>query len=233
MTSTVSKPVRLKLLEESILRRLGSWQEQYPEGDGPRDPDLEADIYSLLYATLPGVASVLPGVGWKANDPRGDYSCRFTSVLNEAFTRILAKCPTELLRKTSLKQLRGYVTRTMSNLMINHYVRKQTYTRIIDRFAGMSEVDQRAANPTLARIVKEKVAYFERRTGVTYNKAFKQIEIWEASSDPELQAMANALQLRYVDGLSYYDIGLELNVREKDVDEILKKAKELLRRLKP
>ncbi len=233
MTATVSKSVQLKLLEDSILRRLRAWQEKYPDGDGPQDRDLVADIYSLLYATLPGVASLLPGVGWKANDPRGDYSCRFSSVLNEAFTRILAKCPTELLRKTSLKQLRGYVTRTMSNLMINHYVRKQTYNRIIDRFAGMSEVDQRAANPTLARIIQEKVAYFEKRTGVTYDEAFKQIEVWEASSDPDKQNMASALQLRYVDGLSYYEIGHALNVREKDVDEILQRAKELLRRLKP
>ena len=45
--------------------------------------------------------------------------------------------------------------------------------------------------------------------------------------------MASALQLRYVDGLSYYEIGHALNVREKDVDEILQRAKELLRRLKP
>ena len=233
MTATVSTPVQLKLLEDSILRRLRVWQEKYPSGDGPRDRDLEGDIYSLLYATLPGVASVLPGVGWKANDPRGDYSCRFSSVLNEAFTRILAKCPTELLRKTSLKQLRGYITRTMSNLMINHYRRKQNYNRIIDRFVGLSEVDQRAANPTLARIIQEKVAYFEERTGVTYDKAIQQFEAWEASSSIEERTMATAMQLRYVDGLSYYDIGLELNVRKPDVDEILKRAIKLLRRFKP
>ena len=233
MTTTVSKPVRTESLEDSIFRRSHAWQEKYPNGDGPRDRDLEGDIYSLLHNTLRGVAPVLPGVGWKANDLRGDHSCQFTSVLNEAFTRILAKCPTELLRKRSLKQLRGYVTRTMSNLMINHYRRKQTYNRIIDRFVGMSEADQRAANPTLARIVQEKVAYFEQRTGVTYDKAVQQIEAWEASSDSKERTMATAIQLRYVDGLSYYDIGLELNGDEKDVDEILRGAKEILRRFTP
>lgn len=231
MTATVSQSVPVESLEDSILRRLRVWQEIYPNGDGPRDRDLEGDIYSLLYATLRGVASVLPGLGWKANDPRGDYSCQFTSVLNEAFTRILDKCPTELLRKKSLRQLRGHVTRTMSRLMINHYARKQTYQRIMDRYVGMSEVDQRAANPTLARIVQEKVAYFEQRTGVTYDKAIQQIEAWEASSDSEDRTMAAAIQLRYVDGLSHYEIGLELNVGE--VDEILRTAKELLRRFQP
>ena len=233
MTVAVSKSVPARLLEDDILRRLQAWQEEYPNGDGPEDRELLGDIYSLLHATLPGVASKLPGVGWKANDPRGDYSCRFSSVLNEAFTRILDKCPTELLRKKSLKQLRGYVTRTMSRLMINHYVRKQTYERIMDRFAGMSEIDRRAANPTLARIIQEKVAYFEQRTGVTYDKAIQQIEAWEVSSNLKERDMAAAMQLRYVDGLSYFDIGLELNVSESDVGEILRTAKELLRRLEP
>jgi len=73
MTATVSKSVPAESLEDSILRGLRAWQEKYPNGDGPRDRDLEGDIYSLLYVTLPGVAAVLPGVGWKANDPRGDY----------------------------------------------------------------------------------------------------------------------------------------------------------------
>jgi len=243
MTATVSKSVPAESLEDSILRGLRAWQEKYPNGDGPRDRDLEGDIYSLLYVTLPGVAAVLPGVGWKANDPRGDYSCRFSSVLNEAFTRILDKCPTELLRKKSLRQLRGYVTKTMSNLMINHYRRKQTYNRIIDRFVGMSEVDQRAANPTLARIIQEKVAYFEDRTGVTYDKAVQQIEAWEASSDMEERTMAEAMQLRYVEGLGYIQIAKELEIckcREDvecmckdEIKRMLKNGRDRLRKLKP
>ena len=50
-------------LEQRIFQRLGDWQRKYPNGDGPRDPELESDIYVFLYSELRRVAPLLPGLG--------------------------------------------------------------------------------------------------------------------------------------------------------------------------
>jgi formylglycine-generating enzyme required for sulfatase activity len=138
-------------LEEQIFQRLSEWQRTYPQGDGPRDPDLEGLIYQFLYRELRGVAAVLPGLGPQANNLRADVSCRFTNVLNKAFLKIIEKYPDQLMQSKSRKQLTGYVSRTMSNLMLTHYRRKGTFKKIVEQL-GLTESEDAQISTALAAI---------------------------------------------------------------------------------
>ncbi len=218
-------------LEERIFQRLHAWQQAHPDGQGPRDPLLESDIYSFLYRELRGVAAVLPGMGWMANHPKADVSCRFTSVLNKAFLRILEKSPNELMRARSRQQLTGYVSKTMSNLMLNHYRRKGIFRRIAAQLGMTSEEDAQVRD-ILTHLTKEKAEYFESRTGVSFQQGLELIRQWDDSPDPVVKARGQVLRLRYVDSLSYDDIAADMAMSKTDVENLLVQAKYHLRKLK-
>lgn len=217
-------------LEDQIFQRINEWQRKYPNGDGPRDPELEGLIYQFLYRELRGVAAVLPGLGWQANHPRQDVSCRFTSVLNKAFLRIIEKSPDKLMQSKSRKQLTGYVSRTMSNMMLNHYKRKGTFKTIMQKL-GLNEAEDAQVRDILSNLAEEKAKYFEQRTGMTFSQGLEVIDRWDQSDDPNHNARADVLRLRYVDGLSYDDIAREMMIDRNTVENLLYRAKYHLRKL--
>ncbi len=217
-------------LEEQIFQRINDWQRKYPGGDGPRDPDLEGVIYQFLYRELRGIAAVLPGLGWQANHPKQDVSCRFTSVLNKAFLRIIEKYPDKLMQSKSRKQLTGYVSRTMSNLMLNHYKRKGTFKRIMQKL-GLTEAEDAQVRDILSHLAVEKANYFEERTGMQFSQGLEVINHWDQSNDADENARADVLRLRYVDGLGYDDIAREMMIDRETVENLLEQAKYHLRKL--
>ena len=233
MTASIPTAAANETLEDRIFRRLKEWQEKYPAGDGPRDSMLEADVYDFLYRELRGVATDLPGMNWKANDPRADVSCRFTSVLNKAFLRILEKYPDKLMQIKSRNQLTGYFSRTMSNMMLNHYKRKGTFRRIVERLGLTEDEDEDAqAGDILSRLTEEKGTYFEKRTGIPFAAGLKQIREWDNSTDPDWNNRAQVLRLRYVDSLGYDEIATEMGLDRTAVENLLEQAKYHLRKLK-
>ena len=216
-------------LEEQIFQRLSSWQCKYPNGDGPRDPELEGLIYQFLYRELRGVAAVLPGLGWQANHPQQDLSCRFTSVLNKAFLRIIERSPDKLLQSKSRQDLTGYVSRTMSRLMLNHYKRKGKFQRILGKLGLTAQEDAQVLD-ILSRLTEDKAIYFEKRTGLSFSKGLEVIDSWDRSSDPAENARASVLRLRYVDGLGYDDVAREMLIDRDKVENLLEQAKYHLRK---
>ena len=231
MVKIAQQPDVKKAIEDRIFQRLKAWQEKYPNGDGPRDPELESDIYHFLYQELRGIAAVLPGLGKQAVNERVDVSCRFTSVLNKAFLKIIEKYPDKLMQSKSRKQLTGYVSRTMSNMMFNHYKRKGTFQRIV-KTLGLTEAEDAQVRDILAHIADEKGDYFHERTGISFSQGLELIRQWDESNDPDQNACANVLRLRYVDGLGYDDIAREMNVDRVSVENLLEQAKYHLRKLK-
>jgi len=231
MTTASPKPVVAELLEDCIFRRIRELQLADPEGDPPvRDAELESDIYKFLYRELRGVATVLPGMGWQANDPRRDLSCRFSSVLAKAFTRILDRCPEKLTRAKTRKHLTGCVSRTMSNMMLNHMKRKKRFSRIAEDIAYTEHADT-ITNDILSQLTDERAEYFEARTGMLFEKAFRLIADWDISPKMSDHNRAMVLRLRYCDGLSYDDIALEMNIDSPGVEKLQEQAKYHLRKL--
>ena len=222
-------PKENESLEDRIFRRLGEWQKQYQHGDGPRDKELESDIYQFLYRELRGVAAILPGMGWEANNPKVDVSCRFTNVLNKAFLRILERYPDKLLRAKTRQQLTGYVSSTMSNMMLNHYRRKGTFRRKIEEFFGMTEAEQQHTSAILARLTQEKASHFETSVGVPFVKGLEMMTTWSESDDRELRDRAKALELRYAYGLSKDDVAERMGMPRTELNKLIERAKHHLR----
>ena len=226
---TTKPEVKAESLEDRIFRRLREWQAEYKDGNGPRDTELESDIYHFLYRELRGVAMILPGMGWESNNPKVDVSCRFTSVLNKAFVRILEKYPDKLLRAKTRSQLTGYVSSTMSNMMLNHYKRKGTFRRKIEEFLGMTEQEQQATSAILAKLTQEKAIHFEKSVGVPFVKGLEMMKTWEQSNDVEERNRARALELRYAYGLSKEDVAERMGIARTELDRLIERAKHHLR----
>ncbi len=218
-------------LEDQIFQRLHAWQVEHPDGEGPRDPELEGLIYQFLYRELRGIAAILPGLGRRAIDPQQDVSCRYTSVLNKAFVRIIERYPDKLMRIKSRQQLTGYVSRTMSNLMLNHHKRKGKLRKIMQQL-GLTEAEDAQVRDILSHLAEEKGSYFEQRTSLPFAQGLEVIQRWDQSEDPQENARAAVLRLRYVDGLGYDDIARELHLDRGMVENLLEQAKYHLRKLR-
>jgi DNA-directed RNA polymerase specialized sigma24 family protein len=218
-------------LENRIFERLREWQRQYPGGSGPRDVELEQDIYTFLYAELRHVAPLLPGLGPRANDAAADVSARFTEVLNQAFTRILEKYPDRLMRTQSRRQLTGYVSRTMSSLMLNHYRSQRAFQRAL-RSHEVSNREDAEVQDILSQITSARAAHFENRHGLPFESALELLQHWESSDDAELKACSEALRLRYVDGLSYDDIATALDQPRSEIELLLRRGRYRLKTLR-
>ncbi|MCA8995036.1 MAG: hypothetical protein KDA88_23870 [Planctomycetaceae bacterium] len=215
MSSDNQSPENVDPLEEKIFQRLRQWQDKHPNGDGPRDSELEGLVYRFLYRELRGIAAVLRGLGPQANNQQGDVSCRFTSVLHKAFVRIIEKYPDKLMQSKSRKQLTGYFSRTMSTMMLNHYKRKGTFQKIVEQL-GLTEAEDAQVRDILSHLAEEKASDFEKRTGILFEKGLEVIKRWDESNDAEKNAWATALILRHVDGLGYDDIARELGMERFD-----------------
>jgi len=226
--SSMNDPSRIK---NEIFTRLREWQKQHTAGDGPRDPELEGLIYQFLYDNLRRIACVLPGMGPVAINQRRDVTCRFTSVLNDAFTEILEKCPTKLLRSQTLQQLTGFVSRTMVNMLIDHRRREGVWAKVSAVLQATASEDH-STRDILSHLFDERRPYFEERTGVNFESGLRQIQAWDNSTDPDAQQYAEILRKRYVDELSYDDIGREMGLSRAQVDNTLERARYQLRKLK-
>lgn len=217
-------------LEHRIFQRLQAWQEMHPDGNGPRDLELESDIYHFLYRELKGIATVLPGLGWRAVQPDIDVSCRFTSVLNKAFLRIIERYPDKLMQATSRSHLTGYVSKAMSRMMLNQYKRKGTFRSLVEKL-GLTETEDAQVRDILSHLSEEKAQHFEKRTSVPFDRGLELIRRWDESNDADENARAQVLRLRYVDGLGYDDIAAEMTVDKAVVENLLEQAKYHLRKL--
>ncbi len=196
----------------------------------PRQPDLEADIYQLLYRELRSAAA-MAGFNWRANNPNVDVSCRYTSALNTAFAHILDRYPDKLLAVTR-QQLGGYVARAMSNMMLNHLKRKSVLRTKIERFLGMTEAEQLETSAVLAAYTREKAERFEDSVGIAFEAGLTQIETWEQSGDEKQREMAEAVRLRYAYGLAKDEVAERMGLSRDDFDALLERAKYHLRKAK-
>ncbi len=216
-------------LEQQIFSRLQERRSQYSAGAGLRDSQLESMIYDFLYQNLRCVAAVLPGLGRRAVNPRLDASCRFTSVLNEAFTRILDRCPEKLHRAQTRSQLTGYVSRIMVNLMIDHERRESTWNKVAERL-GLTAEDDYEVRDILSHLCDDRRDYFEQRTQVRFAAGLEQIRSWDNSTDPGEQQYAAILRKRYIDQLGYAQIAVEMQLSRTEVENMLERARYHLRK---
>ena len=225
-------------LEDRIFQRLQELQDSSPDGEPTgRDTQLEADIYTFLYQELRRVVPDLPGMNWKANQTNADYSTRFTAVLNSAFVTILDRCPDTLMRLTTRSQLTGFVSRTMSRIMLNYYKRKGTGQAIIRKLGDSAGLDDAATDDVISRLADEPATYFERKTGRSFGPGLEVIAAWEDSSDPTVRQRGQAARLRFVDRLSYAEIAVELStsriaLTKSEVENLIEKAKYHFRAMK-
>jgi len=96
----------------------------------------------------------------------------------------------------------------------------------------LTEAEDAQVRDILAHIADEKGDYFHERTGISFSQGLELIRQWDESNDPDQNACANVLRLRYVDGLGYDDIAREMNVDRVSVENLLEQAKYHLRKLK-
>ncbi|WP_197454799.1 RNA polymerase sigma factor [Stieleria varia] len=198
-----------------------------------RDPELEDAIYRFLYRELRRVAAVLPGLGPKALDRNADHSARFTAVLNKAFLRILERYPDRLLRAKARNQLTGYVSKTMSSMMLNHYARKERYQKVLQDVVQDLPMHDQEGDQLIAGLTEDRGAYFQNRTGIEFAIGLRVLKQWDESDDLEERSRAMVMRFRYVDGFGYAEIAERLSITKQNVERLLERAKYHLKRAQP
>jgi DNA-directed RNA polymerase specialized sigma24 family protein len=162
------------------------------------DAEIAEIVYRHLYQALR--PQMLARYGAAVN---GRYAgTRFTELLNEFFVRVLDRFPDLLARTRSARQLRSYVSRALTNLMIDRS-RRATHERTCD-------------DDLLGCLVEERQQHLNRECpGMRYEAVLDALAAWAAGS-PQQQQMAEIIRREFVSGDRAEDIGRDLEISKSE-----------------
>ena len=146
-------------------------------------------------------------------NPQGDVSVRYTSVVNDFFTKVLADRDDAFWRAKTAKKLRSWASVVMRNQVLDHIRRKKRFPQTVDDIGAFA--DQRQV-------------HFEKYNEVPFEQALATLECWKEGTDDE-KVMALVLQHRYIDGMKYDEIADQLDLEKEQLYRIAETAKKQLR----
>ena len=172
-----------------------------PEND-PRRPKLEDELFRLVdkhfrEALKPFLLSKFGPAAGK------DGAARYTAMMNDFFIKVLASRPDAFWRAKSALELRKWVSRVVSNLMIDHLRREKRHEPITD---------------AIAPLVDERKVFFREKTGLEFAaEVLEIVEGWCQGNDPGKKRRGLVLRHRYVDGMTRAQISEQLELTTHEV----------------
>lgn len=140
---------------------------------------------------------------------RGDQSLRYTEWMQNFFVKMLDKRPDAFWKAQTAKNLRVWSSVVIANMMRDYLKRKSRGQKLLAE---------------LAPLIAEKQKYFEDRYETTFEDFLNLLAQWDASDDEKRRLMAAALRLRYVDGLTWQQIALDLGISDEQLTKIREQA---------
>ncbi len=140
---------------------------------------------------------------------RGDQSLRYTEWMQNFFVKMLDKRPDAFWKAQTAKNLRVWSSVVIANMMRDYLKRKRRGQKLLAE---------------LAPLIAEKQKYFEDRYETTFEDFLNLLAQWDVSDDEKRRLMAAALRLRYVDGLTWQQIALDLGISDEQLTKIREQA---------
>jgi len=140
---------------------------------------------------------------------RGDQSLRYTEWIQNFFVKMLDKRPDAFWKAQTAKNLRIWSSVVIANMMRDYLKRKKRGQKIL---------------ADIAPLIAEKQKYFEDRYATTFEDFLNLLADGQASDDETLHQRAAVLRLRYVDGLTWQQIALDLAITDERLTKIRQQA---------
>lgn len=199
-------------------RELVAFLAAYHQADAPERQALEHRLLTLVDAHLRATLRA------SFEREHSTTSVDYTAAVNDLFIRVLGSPDSQFWRAQSLNALRGFMAKSLRNLMIDYYrkrARRPTLTRENEDFA----LDALAADADRCQI------HFESQNGLDFELALDILDDWSRSSNP-LRRYADVLTARYVAESSYEEIAEQFGMTLRAVfslkDRALKRLREHL-----
>ena len=176
------------------------------------DHSVEGDILELVdtyfrRSLRPVVAKVFGTnvVGTTGNDGQ----CRYTEMVNDFFVKVLDKRPDAFWKAQTAAALRTWASVVIANQMRDALNRQKLGKQIL---------------ADILPLIEQRRTYFQERYHQTFEEFLDRLASWDSSSDKSLQLRAVALRHRYVDGMTWRDIALQLGVSDEALTQIRQQA---------
>lgn len=161
-------------------RRQGGGQDE--ASTGRLDREIVEIVYRHLYEALR--PQMLARYG--ATVGQGHAGTRFTELLNEFFVRVLDRFPDLVAKLRTARDLRSYVSRAMTNLMLDR-CRRAKHERSCD-------------DELLGCLADERQQHLNRECpGLRYEAVLETLAAWTAGNKPQ-QRMAEVIRREFVSG---------------------------------
>jgi len=186
-----------------------------PEGPSPRRSVIESQILLLVdrhfrEALKPFLLARFGAVAGEGG------SARYTAMMNDFFTKVLAHRPDAFWRAKSTETLRKWASVVVSRQMIDYLRREKFYGDGFD---------------AIAPLVEERHDFFKEKTGLDLSaRALGLIDDWCGSDQEEKRMIGWVLRHRFVDGMTRDQIADQLNASVHTVRKALDAGIEALRR---
>lgn len=186
-----------------------------PEGSGAERTSIEDQLLTLVDRHFREALKpfLLARFGAKAGK---SGVARYTVMINDFFTKVLAHRPEAFWRAKSAETLRKWASVVVSRQMIDFLRREKFYG---DGFAA------------IAPLVEERRDFFKQKTGMDLSaRALDLIDAWCVSGTEEVRSIGWVLRHRYIDGMTREQIANQLNTSLHTVRKVHDSGIESLRR---
>lgn len=202
--------------DEQRLAQLLDQRRHANRQDDDQTQGLDREIVDIVYRHLYQALrpQMVARYGATVSGQRADT--RFTELLNEFFVRVLERFSDLVARARSARDLRNYVSRAMTNLMIDR-CRRAKYERCGD-------------DELLGCLVDERQQYLDRECpGLGYAAVLETLAAWAAGTKQQ-QRMAEVIQREFVSGDRAQDIERDLEISKSEFYRLRTAALSELRR---
>ena len=140
-----------------------------------------------------------------------DGQCRYTEMVNDFFVKVLDKRPDAFWKAQTAAALRTWASVVIANQMRDALNRQKLGKQIL---------------ADIMPLIEQRRTYFQERYRKSFEEFLDRLASWESSSDKSLQLRAVALRHRYVDGMTWRDIALQLGLSDEALTKIRNQAGE-------
>ena len=144
-----------------------------------------------------------------------DSSVRYSVMVQDFFTTVLARRPDEFWRAQSLRALRSFASRAIAHDILDVLRRRR-------RSASMTHDE-------LEELAESRARHFQDRHDLDLEWVLARLELWDQRSEP-WPLRARVIRHRYVDGMDYDEIAEQVGIaKKKQIYEIRDAAIDALR----
>jgi DNA-directed RNA polymerase specialized sigma24 family protein len=177
---------------------------------------LERDIVEIVYRHLYEALRPQIVARYGATVGGKHASTRFTELLNEFFVRVLERFPDVLAKTRTARDLRNYVSRAMTNLMVDRCRRAKHERSDDDELRGC--------------LVDDRQQHLNRECpGLIYGEVLETLTAW-AGGTRQQQRMAEVIQREFVSGDHAEAVQRDLGISKSEFYRLRSAALNELRR---